>query len=43
LVIFVDAHRWPDNHPVYIDGQARKVSLDLYETMKADKQLKSFI
>lgn len=42
LVIFVDAHRWPSDattgkpRPVFLNGQPRDVSLDLYQAMKAD-------
>jgi CRISPR-associated protein Cmr1 len=36
LVIFVDAHKWPDGKPVYLNGQERQVSQDLYEAMKTD-------
>lgn len=42
LVIFVDAHKWPADKPVYLNGQPRNVSLDLYEAMKADPRLKAF-
>lgn len=38
LVIFVDAHRWPDGHQVQLvyrnHPQAREVSLELYNEMK---------
>jgi CRISPR type III-B/RAMP module RAMP protein Cmr1 len=43
LVIFVDAQKWPDNKKVYLNGQPREVSLDLYEEMKRDKALKPFL
>jgi hypothetical protein len=39
-VIFVDAHKWPNDpatgnpKPVFLNGQPRAVSLDLYEAMK---------
>jgi len=42
LVIFVDAHKWPDGKQVYLNGQPRQVSLELYEKMKADTRLKPF-
>ena len=42
LVIFVDAYKWPDGHLVYLNGQPRNVSLDLYEAMKSDPDLKPF-
>jgi CRISPR type III-B/RAMP module RAMP protein Cmr1 len=52
LVIFVDAHKWPDGKPVYLNGQARQVAMvtlpdgtrspALYEAMKNDKALKPF-
>jgi hypothetical protein len=42
LVIFVDAHRWPTGKPVYLNGQPRQVSLELYEQMKADPRLHPF-
>jgi hypothetical protein len=40
LVIFVDAHKWPNDpatgqpKQVFLNGQPRSVSLDLYEAMK---------
>lgn len=43
LVIFVDAHKWPNDpatgrpKQVFLNGQPRNVSLDLYDAMKADK------
>lgn len=40
LVIFVDAHRWPKDKPVFLNGQPRRVSLDLYNAMKNDRRLK---
>ncbi len=40
LVIFVDAHAWPAGKPVFLNGQPRRVSLDLYEAMKQDNRLK---
>jgi CRISPR-associated protein Cmr1 len=43
LVIFVDAQKWPDNKKVYLNGQPREVSLDLYEEMKRDQALKPFL
>lgn len=42
LVIFVDTHQWPDDpatgapRSVFLNGQPRPVSRDLYEAMKAD-------
>jgi len=42
LVIFVDAHKWPTGKPVFLNGQPRAVSLDLYEAMKNDPRLLSF-
>jgi CRISPR type III-B/RAMP module RAMP protein Cmr1 len=42
LVIFVDAHAWPKGQPVYLNGQPRTVSLDLYHAMKADPKLAPF-
>jgi len=42
LVIFLDAHKWPESHPVYLNGQPRAVSLALYEAMKSDPGLKPF-
>ena len=42
LVIFVDAHVWPTGHGVHLGVQGRteerKVSVDLYEAMKNDKE-----
>lgn len=34
LVIFVDAHQWPDEKQVFLNGRPHAVSLDLYEAMK---------
>jgi hypothetical protein len=42
LVIFVDAHKWPVDKKVYLNGQERSVSLGLYEAMKEDARLKPF-
>jgi len=42
-VIFVDAHKWPAGKRVFLNGQERDVSLDLYEAMKADPALMPFI
>jgi hypothetical protein len=42
LVIFVDAHKWPRDKQVYLNGQPRNVSLDLYEAMKNDNHLQPF-
>jgi hypothetical protein len=47
LVIFVDAHKWPSDlatgqpKQVFLNGQPRAVSLDLYEAMKADPRLQA--
>jgi hypothetical protein len=43
LVIFVDSMRWPEGKQVYLNGAPRAVSLDLYEAMKADPNLKPFL
>jgi CRISPR/Cas system CMR-associated protein Cmr1 (group 7 of RAMP superfamily) len=43
LVIFVHAHAWPEDRPVYLDRQPRKVSLDLYDAMLIDERLDVFI
>jgi CRISPR type III-B/RAMP module RAMP protein Cmr1 len=40
LVIFVEAHKWPQGKPVFLNGQPRDVSLELYEAMKRDPALK---
>jgi len=42
LVVFVDAHKWPQGKQVFLNGQPRAVSLDLYEAMKRDPNLKPF-
>jgi CRISPR-associated protein Cmr1 len=48
LVIFVEAHKWPDDpatgrpKQVFLNGQRRNVSLDLYEAMKQDRTLQLF-
>ncbi len=42
LVIFVEAQKWPTGKQVYLNGTPRKVSLDLYEAMKADPSLTPF-
>ncbi len=48
LVIFVDAHKWPDGpatgrpKQVFLNGQPRSVSLALYEAMKRDDRLHPF-
>ncbi len=36
LVIFVEARQWPVGKQVFLNGQPRAVSLDLYNAMKAD-------
>lgn len=38
LIMFVDAHRWPDGAPVFLNGQQRAVSTDLYDAMKRDAE-----
>ena len=42
LVVFVDVHKWPAEARVYLNGEERQVSLDLYEAMKNDPQLAPF-
>ncbi len=42
LVIFVDAHKWPEGKQVFLNGEPRGVSLDLYEAMKKDATLEAF-
>ncbi len=42
LVIFVESMKWPAEKPVYLNGQKRSVSLDLYEAMKKDETLSEF-
>ncbi len=42
LVIFVDAHQWPAGKRVFLNGQPRAVSLDLYQAMKNDPALRPF-
>jgi hypothetical protein len=42
LVIFVDARRWPEGKPAYLDGRPRAVSLDLYDAMKSDPTLEPY-
>lgn len=48
LVIFMDAHKWPNDpatgqpKEVFLNGQPRKVSLDLYQEMKKDPNLVNF-
>jgi CRISPR-associated protein Cmr1 len=42
LVIFVDAKKWPQGQRVYLNGQPRAVSLDLYDAMKHDDRLQPF-
>lgn len=39
LVIFVDAHKWPAGKKVFLNGQEREVSLELYEKMRSDPNL----
>jgi len=49
LVIFVDAHKWPNDpatgqpKQVFLNGQPRAVSIDLYDAMKADPRLQPFL
>jgi hypothetical protein len=43
LVIFVDSHKWPVGKQVFLNGQARDVSLELYEAMKNDPRLRRFL
>jgi CRISPR/Cas system CMR-associated protein Cmr1 (group 7 of RAMP superfamily) len=43
LVIFVDERKWPVGKKVLLNGQSRDVSLDFYEAMKRDTNLKPFI
>jgi len=43
LVIFVDAHKWPTGKQVFLNGQPRAVSLDLYEAMKRDTTLTNIL
>jgi len=42
LVIFVDSMQWPVRKQVYLNENARTVSLDLYNAMKADTSLTAF-
>jgi hypothetical protein len=42
LVIFVEARKWPNDKVVYLNGEPRRVSLDLYEAMKNDQRLRPF-
>jgi len=42
LVIFVDAHKWPDGKHVFLNGQPRDVRLELYDKMKDDPRLNNF-
>jgi CRISPR-associated protein Cmr1 len=42
LVIFLDGHKWPQGKQVFLNGEPRAVSLDLYEAMKKDEALKRF-
>lgn len=46
LVIFVDAHKWPEKKEVHLScngrHDTRRVSLDLYEAMKKDNRLQPF-
>ncbi len=43
LVIFVDSKKWPAGKQVFLNGQPRSVSLDLYDAMKTDPQLHDFV
>jgi len=38
-IIFVDAHAWTDDRPVYLDGTPRRVSTALYDAMRNDTKL----
>jgi CRISPR/Cas system CMR-associated protein Cmr1 (group 7 of RAMP superfamily) len=46
LVIFIEAHKWPENRQVHLScgdsHETRRVSLDLYNEMKKDSRLKPF-
>lgn len=42
LVIFLDVRQWPGDKPVFLNGQERRVSLDLYKAMKKDPRLQPF-
>ncbi len=42
LVIFIEALKWPANKQVFLNGQPRAVSLDLYHAMKNDPVLRPF-
>lgn len=46
LVIFVDAHAWPEGKEVHLScdkrHETRRVSLELYHAMKTDPRLKPF-
>ncbi len=41
LVLFIEAHKWPEGKTVYLNGQPKQVSLDLYNAMKADTKLQA--
>ena len=43
LVIFVDAHQWIAGNSAFLNGQEKKVSLELYEAMKGDDRLNKFL
>lgn len=43
LVIFVDSMKWPSGKSVFLDGQPRQVSRDLYEAMKKDASLQPYL
>jgi CRISPR-associated protein Cmr1 len=40
LVLFVDSRCWPEGKKVFLNGQPRPVSLELYEAMKKDAALR---
>ena len=42
VVMFVDAHRWPEGRCAYLNGTPCPVHLDLYERMMKDSALKVF-
>jgi hypothetical protein len=42
VIIFVDALQWPAGKEVYVSGQRRAVSLELYDAMKHDSDLRPF-
>lgn len=42
LIIFVDEHKWPKDKQVYLNGQPRSVSPNLYEAMKKHPALRAW-